>query len=433
MSYLGHNDVNRELPLGRWACPPLGGQRGDSRDFSRKDAKAQREDDMFTPSNKTMAEPIRNAGILSSAFLCVFASLRDTFLCPLLPLPVSAAAKPCRTAPGAVSPRLFQSRIPRGFTLIEMLIVISIMTMLVALAARIVSPAKDSRRTREAARAINVYLSSARNRAMETGRPAGVMLRRFAGKSAVMNLDQCEVPPCYCGETEQSVAKVTGDIGGITVKFFDGAGNVESLPRGLIRANDLIQLNCQGPMYSITTPNDGTGFISFAATVSAAPYDSIQMVPWSNTPLTVPYRIFRAPVKSAATPLQLPASSVIDLDWSGIDFGTSFNPPVPPPPTGDVMILFSPTGAVDRIYIAGAPNSPYIVTQPIFLLVGKNDRVGNAGGNTDTTMTNWQDLNNFWVTINPQTGLVGTDQIAAGADVNASRLYAREGQNTGGK
>ena len=67
-----------------------------------------------------------------------------------------------------------------AFTLIEMLIVITITMLLVAASLTTMRPALESRRTREAARAIEVYLSSARNRAMETGRPCGVMLYRFS-------------------------------------------------------------------------------------------------------------------------------------------------------------------------------------------------------------------------------------------------------------
>ena len=81
-----------------------------------------------------------------------------------------------------------QSLIPnpssRGFTLIEMLIVITIMLILVGAAATAMRPATEGRRIREAARAINVYLSSARNRAMETGRPCGVTFHHFHNPAA---------------------------------------------------------------------------------------------------------------------------------------------------------------------------------------------------------------------------------------------------------
>ena len=80
-------------------------------------------------------------------------------------------------------PRRPSSPAPRpsspAFTLIEMLVVVAIMMVLVAAAATRMRPASEARRIRESARALNVYLGSARNRAMETGRPCGVILHRF--------------------------------------------------------------------------------------------------------------------------------------------------------------------------------------------------------------------------------------------------------------
>ncbi|MCX5654103.1 MAG: hypothetical protein NTY65_05575, partial [Planctomycetota bacterium] len=211
---------------------------------------------------------------------------------------------------------------------------ISILMILAAAAANVMRPALDGRRIREAARAVNVYLSSARNRAMETGRPCGVMLRRFGGTPAVMNLDQCEVPPCYAGDTEQSLATVTCNGTTITATLCSADS-----PDNLLRFGDFIQFNCQGPCYPITTPSPG-GFITSSGANWVLTCDTGgQLVPWpaSWPPSSpgVPYRIYRTPVKGAAAPLQLPASSVIDLDFSGTDLVTFGS-------VQDVMILFAP-------------------------------------------------------------------------------------------
>ena len=138
--------------------------------------------------------------------------------------------------PSTLIPR--PSSPPRGFTLIEMLIAITIMVMLMALAATTILPATESRRSREAARALNVYLGSARNRAMETGRPCGVIFHRFGTLACSMSIDQCEVPPCYCGETEQSAA-VTLPGGGVHGNVRDSrltSTDADCLPGSLDRA-----------------------------------------------------------------------------------------------------------------------------------------------------------------------------------------------------
>ena len=245
--------------------------------------------------------------------------------------------------------------VPRAFTLIEMLIVITIMVILAVMAANMLGPAMDGRRIREAARAVNVYVSSARNRAMEIGRPCGVTLR--CATSAVMTLDQCEV------------------LG----------------------------------IYSVGWPPK----------------------PTSTPPTTT---------KVGNQPLQLPAGAVIDLGASGVDDGTnSGNGTIFG--NADVTILFSPNGSVDGIQIGAATPSP--VVYPIFLLVGKNERVGTAvatGGDLaiDSKLANCQDVANYWVTINPQTGVVGTEPVGSRTanpptTISIARELARDAIGMGGK
>jgi prepilin-type N-terminal cleavage/methylation domain-containing protein len=65
----------------------------------------------------------------------------------------------------------------RGITLIELLVVMFILLMLTTVALPMLQPDDDSRRIREAARMVNVYLSSARLRAMETGGPRATPTR----------------------------------------------------------------------------------------------------------------------------------------------------------------------------------------------------------------------------------------------------------------
>ena len=93
----------------------------------------------------------------------------------------------------------------RGVTLIELLVVVSIMLMLAAYALPKLAPMARERKVREAARSVNVFLSRARSRAIETGRPCGVVFQRFndtAGdplSNAATMLYQAEVPPPYAG------------------------------------------------------------------------------------------------------------------------------------------------------------------------------------------------------------------------------------------
>ena len=372
----------------------------------------------------------------------------------------------------------------RGVTLVEMLIVISIIVILTVTAIKVVQP-DGTRRVREAARAVNVYLSSAQHRAMEIGRPCGVIFHRANGTNfptAATVLDQCESPPPYAGDETNSVVQVqdwtirpdgnpyfkSGCIVlKVQVKFSQFSSN-------MLRPGDLMQLNGQGPFYTLvyddvggsyrtqppyTSPPamnppanpavndfqpvdakgnyDPNGFYNFNPpslvydpstywitshwlTLMLNPKTTpVQTLPWpkfTQAPTggvwssAVPFLVLRQPVKTAASPLRLPEGAVVDLDFSGTDYQTFLNPP------GnyyDVAIVFSSNGAVEGYYWN---NAPYPALGPIFILVGSRSRVRDfinqplPANPNLNDLPNWADLANVWITINYQTGLVTTDE-----------------------
>ena len=106
----------------------------------------------------------------------------------------------------------------------------------------------------------------------------------------------------------------------------------------------------------------------------------------------------------------MPAPTVVDLYASGA--GAAYNGST----TSDFTLLFLPNGSVAGVFVGSAPLTP--VTAPIFLLVGKRERMTNdtatyvQNNTNEPTFTNYQDLKNLWVIINPQTGLVSTEPVA---------------------
>ena len=114
----------------------------------------------------------------------------------------------------------------RGLTLVELLVVITIMMLLAAFVLPKFQLNSKTRKIREAARMINVYLGVARNRAVETGRPCGVMFQRLANqpRGAAM-LFQVEVPPLYAGDTMDArvrVQYIPGAVPGSDTSFHPG-------------------------------------------------------------------------------------------------------------------------------------------------------------------------------------------------------------------
>ena len=67
-----------------------------------------------------------------------------------------------------------------GLTLVELLVVVVILTTLVGAAIPLLSPNNDSRKIREGARLLNTYITAARTKAVSTGRPYGVALKKLS-------------------------------------------------------------------------------------------------------------------------------------------------------------------------------------------------------------------------------------------------------------
>jgi type II secretory pathway pseudopilin PulG len=416
------------------------------------------------------------------------------------------------------------------------LVVITIMVLLAAAAVPVFAPAMQNRQIREASRTVGTFITGARNRALQTGRPVGVVLERLQGMNdACVSLSYAEVPPPYSGDASNSTALVQYYNGqaflAALTPYYSGSVLNSSLDvgwMGAIRIGDMIRFNFQGPYFQILTPLNPasydftTGFLTGdPATPPGAnpPYYymwPLGIVPGSNT---VPpnsgggttgfrYQIVRAPIRMAAGAVQLPGPTVIDLSFSGFNGGSnlvdtggmqnaahntnispwvysySFQPlwprvgapsvatsncpftnplnsNLPRDDTSSVIITFNPSGGVDWIWCwpnGGyspmtnpantsplpllAPQSnpvpaPVKATTPIHLLVGKRELLPlpslgpppntNPNSSSFQPYANWQDLTNFWVTINPQSGTVTVVENAASTTAINNNGYLNSG------
>jgi prepilin-type N-terminal cleavage/methylation domain-containing protein len=329
----------------------------------------------------------------------------------------------------------------RGFTLIELLVVIGIMLALGAVMIPAMRPAMESRRIREAARQVNVYLGTARNRAIETGRPAGVIFVRDPNlPQACVTLQQAEVPPPYAGDWEQSrIISVQGSNPNEVVVAFPGMESpfdVPGNPNHLVHNGDRLQLNYQGPTWTIlniTGPQAGP----WQLTCSSTQTTQLPLCPIvGGQPSPLPFQFFRQPVASSTPAVTLPAQMAVDLVFSGSHthpFGVG--PPFVFDHSSPVVIMFSPNGSLDSFYLGGVRSH---ALEPIHLLIGRRDRVTLDLGPPYTPPAedgrrNWQDTNNLWVTAFPQAGLVTTAQVRAASNFEECCGFAHEGQRMGGQ
>ncbi len=373
----------------------------------------------------------------------------------------------------------------RGVTLIELLIVISIMMLLAAFALPQLAPLSKQRKIREAARSVNVFLSRARSRAIESGRPCGVAFHRVSDdtndplSNAVSMLYQAEVPPPYAGDTMSARVTMTAGV----YPYYTATLTGSTIQPGLLRRGDKIQINSQGSWYTLNDRNpdilyvdgtptpdddgdgvlDGDGFIDGDDTIPGFPITELFLtvdpqhqsaLPWpSTTPL--PFKILRQPVRTIAQPLTLPVETTVDLGCSGTDQNaTLFDSG-----QDDVIIMFSPNGSVGRYYwdVDGV-NDDTDATEPIYLLIGWRDLIENVSKPVipsadidEEEIGNWRNLSNLWIALSPQTGLITTAELASPDQtyqkiekdglnpalliqaILETRQYARRAQSKGGR
>jgi Tfp pilus assembly protein FimT len=351
--------------------------------------------------------------------------------------------------------------VTRGVTLLEILIVLTIMLMITGATLPVVLPALQNRRMREGSRLVSTFISGARSRAIEAGRPVGVMFERLNGLPMAAQLSYVELPAPYSGDTVNS--KLT-----LSAASVNGVVPVGSVTFNLVRFGDRIRLDSKGPLYllasAITYPDPKVGQV--VGDPTSAPWylmdpaspgvAASNISPGYAIATGVAFQVFRQPVKSTASPLQLPEGVIVDLLSSGVGLSGIFPTTIPavamwgttPPLTWDPVVMFAPSGRLD--YVTGPVGALQRPTGPIFLLIGKRELLPDVTRNQldenvspdpaalPSAATLY--LDSFWVSISYQTGQVHVTENAFNvgpmADPNYlqnARAFAISGQSAGGR
>lgn len=297
----------------------------------------------------------------------------------------------------------------QGLTLIELLVTVFIVLLITAIAIPLINPSLESRRLTESSRLVTGFIQGARTRAIQEQRPVGVWLEPMTGNSSACNtLFYAHVPPPYAGDSVGTTVTVAS--GGSTVNF-----NSATFDSTQVSVNDFIKFNYQGHLYKITAVNASSLTISTSGSTA------------TNYPAAGDYafQIYRRPIRLPGAPLTLPEGRVLDMSIAT----TSITAGLPAGSAGPYVILFSPGGSVSGLFYGGSSGSSISVTGPVHLLIGKTEQVAP----TATSMTNWEDLENLWVAIHPQTGLVTRAEVASGTTIAQSQQIVQTGLNMGGR
>ncbi len=156
----------------------------------------------------------------------------------------------------------------RGMTLIELLVVVAIILFAAAIFVPRLKPMMDHSKIREAARVVQLYLSTARNQAMSSGRSCGVMIEPLPSENGCsMTLTQVETPPLFGGDFANGAAlTLAGKANGTSFPTAVGPNGqfaivpiqFDNWPSIPLYPGDQIQLGYQGFWY-IVAPTNSNG------------------------------------------------------------------------------------------------------------------------------------------------------------------------------
>ncbi len=360
-----------------------------------------------------------------------------------------------------------------GMTLVELLMVISIMTILMVVAIPMVRPAFENRQLREAARQLNAFVAGAKFRAAELGRPMGVWIDTNAAISDpkfANHVYMAEVAPSYTGAEIGSRITIEFPAPGVpaaprpsppwhfefddeplgTLHFWDSTGNVDSdtinlaLIQSLVSSGELfyVQFDHKGRFY--TCFNTGSALL---ISLPHGPPPGLEHPTSTPLPGSPPvgqtYEIMRGPTRSIVSPLVLPGDAVIDLSVSGVGVGNDADAFKVAASNSPIIIMFTSNGQVGSVIIDQVSYPP---VGSIFLLIGRRAKVmvpsvGPALANPE--LSNLADPSNLWITINNRTGAITTEDNGATQGmpvatpvldrIKAAREFARTSTQKGGQ
>jgi prepilin-type N-terminal cleavage/methylation domain-containing protein len=318
----------------------------------------------------------------------------------------------CRNKPNEFETKtLFTSRL--AFTLVELLVVMSIMVLLVAASVPMLKPMLESQKTRNAAETVAAALQRVRFKAMEEQASCGIQLVPFETEQNVsLQMRLIKQANNLLNSSDYRAQIINGNIYLYAYNSPNWVRQTNATDSAWVEWNQYVQ-----PGYEVQFGHQGRFYKLATATTLDAPYDNLTLPEDANVANTtvsnaLEYKVIQPPRTTLIPPVVLPRGTVIDLAFSAGCIAPEdpdptkynhnklfFNGPNPP------QIMFTPSGYVD--YFNGTYNPFY--GGLIYFCIGEWERglnLAEDGKNNIETMTN------FWVTIHPQTGQVRITEMA---------------------
>jgi len=318
-----------------------------------------------------------------------------------------------------------------GMTLVELLVVISIMVLLLAVSVPMLRPMLETRKTSNAAQVLAGAFKHARTKAIHEQRSYGIRLIPF--ETAPTTAVQLHLQKSGIG-----ITNVVNPLD-VRVKVEDGMIIPYRFEAGVWQQVDdwttldkvfqdfaegyKIQFNRLGRSLEYGESETGDGF------QLKSPYDTLNLPEDDVSNDTMEYRISKQEDGIALAwlpPVVMPRETIVDLAFSGGEEEV----PQTFAPGDEVIVMFSPAGYVDYLVVNGEPIK---VNEMLYFCVGDWDRQVDMNGVSlaEDGKSNLEVPATYWVTLHPKTGGVRIAEnapIPSGsvAPLQDARRFARE-------
>ncbi len=336
----------------------------------------------------------------------------------------------------------------RGMTLVELMVVVLILGLLAVTVLPNLANSADSRKIREAARAVSSFVAASQSQAI-SGRSGGgiridVLGSPMGSNDAALDVGMVMIPQPYCGDDPGSVVKVTPgedanengnldlgeDANGNGILDFDYSmatleftGGFSDDPLKNASGNILPHLGIRfggSRIEFMFEPTLGTVYMQDGIGPSNLPNlnQTIDNTSWPQG--AVCYEITAGPLRDGNTSLTLGDGVAIDMTNSYVGTGNIFSVPRL---SDSVYLLFDSAGVPTSWINDGLTKQPFAET--LFLLINSVEAIQN-----NTSLT---EPGGYWVAIDPRGGVPKVAEVKPqGAPIDTLKIrdsqeYIRKG------
>lgn len=306
-----------------------------------------------------------------------------------------------------------------GMTLVELLVVISILGLLAVTVIPNISNTSERRKVREAARSLSSFIAAGQSRALGNRNGGGMWIDPLANPIASgtlsigisVDLADADVGMSYAGDsTNSKVCLPAPSLSTSATVNFTGGCNPPS------STSNLIRLENSPSLFSFTSTSGSTGVITMRSDAN----QTVENTWWPSANASLSYEIIGPPTRSSVSALTLGDGVAVDLyhSWFGTNLQTFLGSAA-----ASFQILYDSTGKPQYLSCSGA-RAP--INEPIFLLVASIESIQSSGPLAP--------LDGYWVAIDPRGGVPKVAEVnRAGTTIVEQQSFIRSGAVQSGR